>query len=59
MYDISSRGSDPVKYKSDLAGWTVRLEIRHTSDRHTKESEVSGVSIILVVLGRSFLVAAA
>jgi hypothetical protein len=42
--------------KSDLAGSTVRLEIRLACERHNKEDEVSGVAIILVVLERSFLV---
>ena len=37
---------------------TVRLERRLACERHTKENEVSGAAIVLVVLGRSFLVAA-
>ncbi len=41
---------------NDLAGSTVRLEIRLACERHTKENNVA---IVLVVLGRSFLVAAA
>ena len=44
---------------NDLAGSTVRLEIRLACERHTKENEIYGVAIVLVDLGRSFLVAEA